>query len=209
MLYIGLLVIACILIVCRSGDDLTLQQDGLFVPSQVERPRTDHADPSPINYNYCDDMNSSTVKDNCADLQMVILNKLRVSGVTDTWDRTQALKFVSKEEFIIFHILAFFGGCENHGTLHMDAWPGYQLREYMIDVGIVNCAEMFLRLHPYIIEEDNLTEEAHNLTDDEYAERSERLYERMQAIENELPSESYEEVNVLVWEYAKKHGLVK
>ena len=126
-------------------------------------------------------------------------------------DNEDALKYISHPEIVFLQLLQFFGGLENHGTLYRDAYGGYLLRVYMLEVGIVDCAEVFLQLHPLEREEDELNglSQEGKISEEDYGERIEALIERMQEIEKRMPAESYEEAQQLLWTYALKHGLDK
>jgi hypothetical protein len=121
-------------------------------------------------------------------------------------NRESALKFVSPAEWTYLNLLSFFSGCENHGTLHRDTHKGYELMEYMLEVGIKECAAVFLQLKPLQVKDDELEGDIYS---DELADRSALIQEEMEKIEREMPSECYEEICVLLWKYAQKHGLDK
>lgn len=133
----------------------------------------------------------------------------RIPYEVDWGIRTEALRYVSQPEHVIIALSSFFAGCENHGTLYIDAWPGYQLRDYMLDAGIVKCAEVFLKMYPFTLALDELEEIRDRLSEDNYLDRLEVIESAMKKIEREMPSETWEEVEVLLWAYAQKHGLDK
>lgn len=116
-----------------------------------------------------------------------------------------ALQYIAEPELLFIKLISFFSALENHGTLYMDAWAGFSLKDDMIKVGILNCAEVFRKLHPLALEEDNIEglRQDGALTEDEYSDRIGAVIEKMEQIERQMPAETLDEVHKLLWDYAK------
>ena len=116
-----------------------------------------------------------------------------------------ALQYIAESELLFIKLISLFSALENHGTLYMDASAGFSLKDDMIKVGILNCAEVFQKLHPLALEEDNIERLRQDgaLTEDEYFDRIGEVIEKMEQIERQMPAETLDEVHKLLWNYAK------
>lgn len=147
------------------------------------------------------------ISDKTSDIFTVILAKMPKGITWSNFDEKEKTEpYISHAEWSFINLLSFFGGCENHGTLHRETHEGYALRDAMIEVGINDCAEVFRLLKPLQVKEDELEGDPDT---DEFWDRADVIEEEMKKIEREMPSEPYEEICVLLWRYAQKHGLDK
>jgi hypothetical protein len=164
--------------------------------------------PPPMNDNYSNFLEEYKICQNKAtDLHGFILSKFPADvKIFGEANRKTSLRYVSHAEWVYINLLSFFAVCENHGTLWIDTQKGYALREYMLEVGIEKCAAVFLQLKPLQVKNDQLEGDSDT---EEFADRAALIDEEMKKIEREMPSESYEEICVLLWKYAQKHGLDK
>ena len=131
----------------------------------------------------------------------------RIPRGVDWWNRGETLKYISRSEHIFLLLSSFFAGCENHGTLYIDSWGGYQIRDYMMEAGVVKCADVFTKLYPLTIAKQELDEIHDQLDQDEMDDRYEIINSQMKKIEMQMPSEDYDEIQGLLWKFAQKHGL--
>lgn len=140
---------------------------------------------------------------------LTIVTKLIEKVQSGDPDRETALRYLNESEYAFLKLSGFFAFCENHGTLYIDGSNGYQLKGYMIEAGISDCAAVMEKLGPLLLEMEKLNEMQDELSGDEYDEKAEALNDKMEQIENSMPAESYEEIQVLLWRFALKHGLDK
>lgn len=131
--------------------------------------------------------------------------------VARRYDETEigkVLHIVSREEWVFICIVDLIRTVRNDGSCGYNGLQGYQVRNYLREVGIERFAELFESLYPLAqrIDEIEGQRQDERITDDEYDVLVEPINIQMEKMEAAAGVESFNEMYSQLLRYATEHG---